>query len=326
METEASAPLIDLDTEDNNNNNNNSNNNNNNDSHNMKRFNNTGDYDGHNNNNNSENQQISLQDPYRGRPPPPNYSVYRAKYETQKSGILSRDHHINHDGEALVQFLQQQNTPPRMKVKFRGYHTETHYRTRNIRDSDGNYREEREEINKTVEDFNFDIDCSKDISPECRGVYVLPDRKTGLIKTVRELCDDYVHEVNQLKELRLTKVIEWDYAQLTRAFTAAIRNHGYHHSVEITYEMENYKITIKTDSAWSKMSDHKAIRFLFFITCLWIIAWPILWLCKKKFGHTTLKSEWAMKIAEREWYNEHVHEVLTLVHPRPGFGNVPFIL
>ena len=47
-------------------------------------------------------------------------------------------------------------------------------------------------------------------------MYVLPDRKTGFTKSVRELCDEYVHEKNQLKELRLTKVIEWDYATLTR--------------------------------------------------------------------------------------------------------------
>lgn len=115
-EVEASAPMIDLFSEDDSNNTSNNN---------MKRFNNTGDNDNHNNNNDNNNlqvqqQQRSLRDPYLGRPPPPNYSIYRAKYETKKTGILSRDHHINHDGEALVQFLQQQNTPPRMKIKFRG--------------------------------------------------------------------------------------------------------------------------------------------------------------------------------------------------------------
>lgn len=110
------------------------------------------------------------------------------------------------------------------------------------------------------------------------------------------------------------------------AFTSAIRAHGYYHSVVISYELGNHKITIKTNSTVSKMSDHKAIRFLFFITCLWIFAWPILWLCKKKFGHSTLKSEWVMKVTEREWYEDHVHEVLGQIDRTPRFGNVPFLL
>ncbi|ORZ24568.1 hypothetical protein BCR42DRAFT_403196 [Absidia repens] len=266
------------------------------------------------------------QNPFQGRPPPPNYTIYHAQYETKKSGLLSRDHHLNNDGEALAQFLQQHNVPPNMKIKFYGYHEETYYRSRNTRDEEGNWREEREPVTKRVDDFNFDIDCSATVDSTCRGLYVLPDPKTGHIKTVRELCDDYVHEVNQLKELRLTKVIDWDYAQLTRAFTSAIRAHGYYHSVVISYELGNHKITIKTDSTVSRLSDNKAIRFLFFITCLWIFAWPILWLCKKKFGHSILKSEWAMKVTERQWYEDHVHEVLGQIDRTPRFGNVPFLL
>ena len=97
-----------------------------------------------------------------------------------------------------------------------GYHEETHWRTRSSRDKDGNLVEEREPVTVRVDDFSFDVDCSNYVSPNCEGMYVLPDRKTGFTKSVRELCDEYVHEKNQLKELRLTKVIEWDYATLTR--------------------------------------------------------------------------------------------------------------
>lgn len=103
-----------------------------------------------------------------------------------------------------------------LTVSFLGYHDETYYRSRSIRDEEGNWREEREPVTKTVDDFNFDIECSDDVSSQCQGLYVLPDPKSGEIKTVRQLCDDYVHEVNTLKELRLTKVIHWNYAELTR--------------------------------------------------------------------------------------------------------------
>ncbi|KAI9499655.1 hypothetical protein BDB00DRAFT_735220, partial [Zychaea mexicana] len=217
---------------------------------------------------------------FRGRPAPPGYSVYRAPYETLKDGtIQSRDTHLNHDGEALLQFLKQRNTAPLMAVRFYGYHEETHWRTRSTRDQDGNLVEEREPVTRRIDDFCFEIDCSNYVSPNCEGMYVLPDRKTGFTKSVRELCDDYVHERNQLKELRLTKVVDWDYAQLTRG-----------------------KV--------SRLADNWMVRWFFILTCLWILTWPILWLCRKKFGHNSLQSKWKMAVSERDWYNEKVQEVL----------------
>ncbi|KAI8137880.1 hypothetical protein BJV82DRAFT_633629 [Fennellomyces sp. T-0311] len=273
-------------------------------------------------------QQPLIDDPFRGRPPPPGYSVYRAPFETLKDGtILSRDTHLNTDGEALLQFLKQKNTAPLMAVRFHGYHEETHWRTRSTRDNDGNLVEEREPVTRRIDDFCFEIDCSEYVSPNCEGMYVLPDRKTGLTKSVRELCDEYVHEQNQLKELRLTKLVEWDYAQLTRAFTAAIRSHGYHHSIEISFEMKEHKIIVKTGSRVSRMVDNWMVRWFFFLTCLWIISWPVLWFCRKKFGHNSLQSKWGMMISERDWYNQKVQEVLGQVrHQGQAFGTVPFIL
>ncbi|KAI8074593.1 hypothetical protein BC940DRAFT_329140 [Gongronella butleri] len=294
---------------------------------------NTGDYDGQQHHCDQEQPllgggavQAQAGDRFFGRPPPPGYSIYTAKYETKKKGILSRDVHLNQDGEALAQFLQQHNTPPRMKIKFHGYHEETYYRSRNVRDEDGNWREEREPVTKTIDDFVFYTDCSNDISPECRGIYVMPDPKTGEIKAVRDLCDEYVRSPSQLKELRLNKVIEWDYTQLTRAFTTAIRQHGYHHSVSISFEMENYRVYVKSNSTMSRLADHKAIRFLFFITCLWVLAWPLLVIFRQQFGHRTLKSEWKMTVTEQQWFERHLREVLAQINPTARFGNAPFLL
>lgn len=59
-------------------------------------------------------------DEFSGRPPPPSYSVYRAPFKVQEDGVLSRDNHLNRDGEALAQFLYQHNTAPSMSVRFYG--------------------------------------------------------------------------------------------------------------------------------------------------------------------------------------------------------------
>jgi hypothetical protein len=67
-----------------------------------------------------EYDQFSSIDNFAGRPTPPRYSVYRAKYKTVKEGVISRDKHLNEDGEALLQFLYQHNKKPRMIVHFYG--------------------------------------------------------------------------------------------------------------------------------------------------------------------------------------------------------------
>jgi hypothetical protein len=67
-----------------------------------------------------------------------------------------------------------------------------------------------------VDDFEFDIDASQYISPVCQGIYLLPDPKTGQIKSLRELCSEYVDAPTDLKELKLKKEIHWNYAELTR--------------------------------------------------------------------------------------------------------------
>ncbi|CAO3590434.1 unnamed protein product [Absidia cylindrospora] len=272
-----------------------------------------------------EHQIINLQPfQHENLSPPPNYSQYDAQYQTNKTGLLSRDRHLNHDGEALAQFFQQHNIPPHMKIRFYGYHDETYYKSKNVRDKHDNWKEQQTPVTKRVKDFNFDLDCSDLVSHQCQRVYVLPDPKTGQIKTVRQLCDDYVREANQFKEIQLTKVIHWDYAKLTQAFTTAIRGHGYYHHVAISYELTDHIITIKTDSKLSKMADHWAVRLFFYITFLFIFTWPYLWFSRKKFGDATLKSEWKMNSTEREWYDQHIQQVLNQISPIPQYTNAPF--
>ncbi|KAI8087990.1 uncharacterized protein B0P05DRAFT_584700 [Gilbertella persicaria] len=247
---------------------------------------------------------------FMGRPPPPNYSIHQAKYEIVRDGVVSRDSHINQDGEALLQFLYQHNKAPYLIIHFHGYHEETVWTMETTRNRDGEEVTERVPTTRQIDDFKFDIDCSAEVSPVCHGIYVLPDAKTGEQKAVRQLCEDYVRSQNALKELKLTKEIHWDFNNLTRALTAAIRDSGYFEHINITYTLENNEIVVKTDEKISQLMDNKYIRFFFFITCLWIIAWPLVYYLKDKFGHSTLKSAWKMSLSESEWYERHAQEIV----------------
>ncbi|KAG1150137.1 hypothetical protein G6F37_001846 [Rhizopus arrhizus] len=234
----------------------------------------TADYDLLEDEYNEEQELLVDHADFQGRPPPPDYSLYKAKFKTSRTGnVSSRDKHINEDGEALLQFLHQHNSPPSLIARFYGYHEETHWITRTRRNSNGEEETEQEPVTHRVEDFCFKIDCSNYVSPYCRGVYVLPDPKTGEIKRVRQLCDEYIHSENAMKELKLNKQVDWDFETLTTALTNAIRNAGFLETVEITFQTEKDEIT---------------------------------------FGHSILKSRWDMSISEANWYQLHAQEIIIM--------------
>ncbi|KAI8074594.1 hypothetical protein BC940DRAFT_315199 [Gongronella butleri] len=249
-------------------------------------------------------------DPFHGRPFPPSYCIYSASYEVKREGVHSRDTHLNTDPEALVQFFQQHNTQPRLQVKFYGYHEEHKY-------YENHKRQKKKWGTDHIVDFDFTIDASDGVAPSCQGIYVSNDPKSNIRQSLHELCEDYARADSMLKELRLSKQIEWNYAELTRALTAAIRQRGYQHSLRISFEMENYSITVKPDATFSKAIDNKFVHFFLLISCLYCLIWPFIVYDRKKFGTRGIKSQWTMAVSEQAWYEAHIEEVLAKVDPAP---------
>lgn len=90
---------------------------------------------------------------------PPPFSQYEAEFFLSSDGdIISHDHHLNEDGEALYRFLlAQSQEPPLYLVDILGTHTE--YRTRIIVNTVNGVRQEHiEQYSITVTDFHFSID------------------------------------------------------------------------------------------------------------------------------------------------------------------------
>lgn len=189
-------------------------------------------------------------DPFRDLPPPPQYSPYRATYKQKGKGVVSRDDHINEDGEALYRFLLDHNSPPAMEIKVYGRfiflmgiigsrvqidihsrlligtHDVTKWRTEIHHNSDGTTREEQHSYTEEVVDFDFKVDVSQYVSPVCSNMYVQPDTETGQSKSIRELCDSYVKDDSLFKELQMQKYIEWNYKELTQG-KSATHSHSY---------------------------------------------------------------------------------------------------
>ncbi|KAG0183930.1 hypothetical protein DFQ28_000457 [Apophysomyces sp. BC1034] len=213
------------------------------------------------------------------------YPIRPIPYRIKNDSIVSDDRHINEDGERLEEFLLEHNTPPKLKIRIRGYHSATRYKSRVTSDRDGNMVVEESDPQTTqVEDFNYEVDCSKYISSVCQGLHGTRDVRSDYAKTAREMCEEYVQKQNRLKELTLTKKVKWNYSELTQALTAAIRSNGYQHNLAISYELKESKITIRTGLS--------RLTFL------------------AENCRTAITSEWVMTICESNFYHKHVTEII----------------
>ncbi|KAF8168128.1 hypothetical protein B0H34DRAFT_684284 [Crassisporium funariophilum] len=97
---------------------------------------------------------------------PPPFAPYDAEFfESSDGDIISHDHHLNEDGEALYRFLLTQSAQiPRYLVSLKGTHTEQ--RTRRVtRTVNGRTETRDEHYTVTVTDFSFHIDLANYILP-----------------------------------------------------------------------------------------------------------------------------------------------------------------
>jgi hypothetical protein len=121
-----------------------------------------------------------------------------------------------------------------------------------------------------VIDFDFAVDVSQYVSPTCLAMYVEPNRKTGETKTVRQLCDDYVKEKRNFKELEMRKSIEWNYKELTQGKSVEKVNYASVSFKRLRYLFMSYPICYteprisshcRHNIPSSKQSGHSQIRF-----------------------------------------------------------------
>ncbi|KAL0951230.1 hypothetical protein HGRIS_007951 [Hohenbuehelia grisea] len=95
---------------------------------------------------------------------PPEFSHYQPEISENDDGdIISHDHHLNQDGEALYRFLLAHAARrPSFTVYIGGTHTE--HRSRTVsRTVNGRHETHVEHYTETVTDFGFHIDLSKNI-------------------------------------------------------------------------------------------------------------------------------------------------------------------
>ncbi|KIJ68481.1 hypothetical protein HYDPIDRAFT_81594 [Hydnomerulius pinastri MD-312] len=99
---------------------------------------------------------------------PPAFTPYDASYFASKTGdVISHDPHLNEDGEALYRFLlSQASIPPKIVLRCKGSHNETHTRLVHSHREDGQTRMKTEQYTERIADFDFSIDVGQHIFGE----------------------------------------------------------------------------------------------------------------------------------------------------------------
>ncbi|KAG0370668.1 hypothetical protein BGZ54_004984 [Gamsiella multidivaricata] len=248
--------------------------------------------------------------PLAGVPETPGFmnaqDVSIADYKRTKRGADSCDK-ILEDPYQLYRFFVAHNDRPSMHVLICGHHTEKSesYET----DSDGNRKLVSRDVR--VDDFKIDFDLTPYISP--RGtLYTAPDPKIGKTSTIREAMEQFAMENNPFKEMHMHKTVAWDYEELTRAITHAIRAAHYRYTIEISYPCTNNLVIVRSSSPAANFMRNRWTKALCFISLVGFILYPAREIYKA-VKDKTLKSEFQMTISTRDFYMQNYWNIVDQV-------------
>ncbi|KAG0379286.1 hypothetical protein BGX24_000974 [Mortierella sp. AD032] len=163
-----------------------------------------------------------------------------AEFERTKKGVESCDPVLG-DPYQLYRFFVAHNDRPTLNIVIKGHHTEKRetYET----DSDGNRK--LVVTDHFVEDFKMDFDLTPYIIP--RGaLFTTPDPKTNLTPTIKQVLEQFADEENPFKEMHMHKSIQWDYEDLTRAITHAIRSRAIYKKVKDKTLKSEFQMSLTT--------------------------------------------------------------------------------
>ncbi|KAF9959822.1 hypothetical protein BGZ72_008740 [Mortierella alpina] len=162
-----------------------------------------------------------------------------------------------------------------------------------------------------VDDFKMDFDLSPYISPS-GTIMTLPDPKTGNKPTLREVMEEHVEEENPFKELHMEKRVNWDYEDLTRAITQAIRSVNYRYTIEISYPIFNHKVVVHSASPLATFMRSAWTKALCIISVVGIAIYPLREMYKK-VKDKSLQSEFQMTISTRDFYMANYWNIIDQV-------------
>lgn len=226
--------------------------------------------------------------------------------------------------------------PPRPIVRLQGWHYET------VRRKD---KKEQERVTDFDISFSFQHHLSsalhndfwaertvQDSEDAHRGSWrktKAPGYKPGVVltdepqRTLQEWCDDYCSSPSKLKVFRINRLVHGIEEQfLKERLENLIRSTHYRGNTNITFRVDEKAVDIYNPTLINRWRT-SWIRWIFYLSFLWIITWPILYFTTKWWDvytvdwHFSRVTPGGQKIyasrSEYQWFAEHQALIRELV-------------
>jgi hypothetical protein len=217
-----------------------------------------------------------IEDPMYLGEQPPAFSTYSAQQHVIGDGqVISHDLHLNTDPEALYQWLHScAQTEPRQLLVIEGTHGDSAPGFHLEFDLSSFFKE------------GYELGPAMPLQRRMRGTNVereATDMEVEAAMDVRGWCDAYIRDPAFLKEFKLCKRLErLDREMIETHVRSMVRSTNYRGPVEIRFPMEKRSVVLSPDN-WVCRVRYGWARWLFCLSFLWIITWPVLWVFTKRW-------------------------------------------
>ncbi|KAK7191239.1 hypothetical protein DPSP01_008311 [Paraphaeosphaeria sporulosa] len=151
---------------------------------------------------------------------------------------------------------------------------------------------------------------------KCRAPGHKQDVEVGTPKPeLREWCHRYCASPRMLRIFRLRRVVTgFDEEYLKQRLEGLIRGTNYRGHISVTFPVENKNVDLYTSNRINQWRVTTWIRWVFYLTFLWIFSWPTLFFATKRYA--VVKAEWPWSttdsqgikqyssISEEQWFEK----------------------
>ncbi|KAF2086726.1 hypothetical protein K490DRAFT_16604, partial [Saccharata proteae CBS 121410] len=233
-------------------------------------------------------------------------------------------HHYVHDILAVL--------PPRPVIQIRGHHTETVRRDNkteknNVTDFDimlnlqaylGPPHSSWRTVSLVTPSANaYRGRFRKSRAPGYKQDVEVGDDDAAAALSLGEWCQQFCAAPARLKVFRLSRSVSGiDEQALRSRIETLIRGTHYRGHVDIFFPLEDRAVDIYSNHAVNRWRNTSWIRWLFYLSFLWILAWPLLFFLTKRWA--VVEVDWAFSrpsgdgtaktyatVSEAEWFEKH---------------------
>lgn len=208
---------------------------------------------------------------------------------------------------------------PSYFVQIYGTHTETR-------------RNGNKETKDKIADFKIRINISYLLGQIGSGeLELLPDNKRGYRGTrlpslkptvsadeetapdeLRRWCDTYVADSSKVKSFLLKrKVLNHDQKKLEQLIRAAVSETNYRGHVSIDFPIQHQTVLVYSPGKLNEWRSTVWIRWFFYLTFLWVFAWPVLFFMTARYEVVKVNYRYADQPGGNDW--ERTYTVMSEV-------------